>query len=97
MVGRSFICGFRAVWRGNLADSLTDRANLGIEKLRFFIRIARDLRFLDFRRYQHAVHRLDDTGRRIGAWRKVHQSQSVVTYRDEWFRKIREMQKITKG
>ena len=73
------------------------RANLGIEKLRFFIRIARDLRFLDFRRYQHAVHRLDDTGRRIGAWRKVHQSQSVVTYRDEWFRKIREMQKITKG
>ena len=49
------------------------RANLGIEKLRFFFRIARDLRFLDFRRYQHAVRRLDDTGRRIGAWRKTHQ------------------------
>jgi 23S rRNA-intervening sequence protein len=42
------------------------RANLGIEKLRFLIRIAADLRLLDQRRYEHAARTLDDTGRLIG-------------------------------
>ena len=48
------------------------RANMGVEKLRFFFRLARDLRFLDPRRYEHAARTLDETGRRIGAWRKAH-------------------------
>ena len=47
------------------------RANLGLEKLRFFFRLARDLRYLDPRRYEHAARSLDETGRKVGTWRKV--------------------------
>jgi hypothetical protein len=38
-------------------------ANLGIEKLRFLLRLAADLRLLDRRRYEHAARSLDETGR----------------------------------
>jgi hypothetical protein len=47
-------------------------ANLGVEKLRFFFRIAKDLRYLDLRRYEHAARTLDDIGRLIGGWRRAH-------------------------
>lgn len=50
-------------------------ANLGIEKLRFLCRLARDLRFLDRRRYEYAARCLDDTGRRIGSWLKAHRAR----------------------
>ena len=52
------------------------RANRGLEKLRFLFRLARDLRLLDPRRYEHAARSLDDTGRRVGAWRKAHHAQA---------------------
>ena len=55
-------------------DAPLARANLGIEKLRFLFRLAHDLRCLDSRRYEYAARSLDETGRRIGAWRKAHQS-----------------------
>ena len=48
------------------------RANLGIEKLRFLLRLAADLKLLDRRRYEHAVRTLDDTGRLVGGWMKTH-------------------------
>ena len=51
------------------------RANLGIEKLRFLLRLAHDLRYLDSRRYEHAARCLDETGRKIGAWSKVHHAK----------------------
>ena len=51
------------------------RANLGLEKLRFLFRLAHDLRYLDHRRYEHAARGLDETGRRIGAWRKTHHAR----------------------
>lgn len=47
-------------------------ANLGVEKLRFLFRLAQNLRYLDMRRYEHASRSLDETGRKIGAWRKTH-------------------------
>jgi hypothetical protein len=47
-------------------------ANLGIEKLRFLLRLAADLRLLDRRRYEHAARTLDETGRLIGGWMKAH-------------------------
>ena len=56
-------------------DSFLASANLGIEKLRFLFRLARDLRYLDSRRYEFAARSLDDTGRRVGAWRKTHRGQ----------------------
>ena len=52
-------------------------ANLGLEKLRFLLRLAHDLRFLDHRRYEHAARSIDDSGRRIGAWRKAHAAQGT--------------------
>jgi hypothetical protein len=48
------------------------RANLGIEKLRFLIRLAVDLKAMDKRRYEFAARSLDDIGRSIGAWIKAH-------------------------
>jgi hypothetical protein len=48
------------------------RANLGIEKLRFFFRLAVELHYLDRRRYQHAARTLDEIGRLIGGWVKAH-------------------------
>ena len=52
-------------------------ANLGLEKLRFLIRLARDLRCLDHRRYEFAARSIDDTGRRVGAWRKAHDARQA--------------------
>jgi hypothetical protein len=51
-------------------------ANLGIEKLRFLLRLAADLRLLDRRRYEHAARALDETGRLIGGWMKAHASSN---------------------
>jgi hypothetical protein len=52
--------------RGHLAQ-----ANLGLEKLRHFFRLAVDLRHLDARKYEHAARSLDDIGRLVGAWAKT--------------------------
>lgn len=47
------------------------RANLGLEKLRHFFRLAIELKFLDGRRYEHAARTLDEVGRLVGAWAKA--------------------------
>jgi hypothetical protein len=52
------------------------QANLGIEKLRFLLRLAADLRLLDRRRYEHAARTLDETGRLIGGWVKAHSAST---------------------
>ena len=59
-----------ATYTRDRADTLR-RGNLGIEKLRFLIRLAADLRLLDRRRYEHAARALDDTGRLVGGWMKA--------------------------
>jgi hypothetical protein len=43
-----------------------------LEKQRFLLRLAADLRLLDLRRYEHAARCLDETGRLIGGWIKAH-------------------------
>ena len=47
------------------------RANLGLEKLRFFFRLAVEMQYLDKHRYEHAARSLDETGRLIGGWAKA--------------------------
>jgi hypothetical protein len=47
------------------------RANLGVEKLRMLCRLAKDLRCLDLRRYEHCARCLDEIGRLVGGWIKV--------------------------
>jgi hypothetical protein len=56
--------------------SLLARANLGLEKLRFFFRLALDLRFLDMKRYEHAARSLDEIGRLVGGWLKADRAAS---------------------
>lgn len=51
--------------RGHLA-----RANLGLEKLRFSMRLAHEQRHLDARRYEHAARAIDEVGRLVGGWAK---------------------------
>ena len=48
------------------------QANLGLEKLRFLLRLAWELHYLNRRRYEHAARTIDEVGRRVGAWRKAH-------------------------
>lgn len=47
-------------------------ANLGLEKLRHFFRIAVELKHLDQRRYEYAARTIDEIGRLVGAWAKAH-------------------------
>ena len=53
-------------------------ANLGIERLRFLCRLAKDLRHLDMRRYTHAARALDETGRLIAD--RTYTSYSVFAH-----------------
>jgi hypothetical protein len=50
------------------------QANLGIEKLRFLLRFAAELRLIDRRRWEYAARALDETGRLIGGWMKAHRA-----------------------
>ena len=52
-------------------DRQLSEANLGLEKLRVLFRIAKDLRHLDARRYEHAARTLDEVGRMVGGWIKT--------------------------
>jgi 23S rRNA-intervening sequence protein len=52
--------------RGHLA-----RANLGLEKLRFFFRLAHEQGHLDARRYEHAARQVNEVGRLVGGWAKA--------------------------
>ena len=78
--------------RGRLAD-----ANLGLEKLRFLFRLARDLRILDYRRYEYAARSIDETGRRVGAWNKAHNAQEIGERRCAGARYARRNHRKTKA
>jgi len=45
-------------------------ASVEVEKLRVFVRVAKDLRFLDFGRYEALSVRIDTVGRMLGGWLK---------------------------
>lgn len=55
---------------------LLKRANLGLEKLRFWIRLTKDLKLLDFKRYEHAARCIDDIGRQVGGWLRSQRTPS---------------------
>lgn len=58
-------------------DSLLSDANLGLERLRFFMRLSCELRLIDTRRYEHAARSLDDIGRLVGGWVKAHRAHTA--------------------
>lgn len=51
--------------------AILNTTNLRLEKLRFMLRLARDLNHLDLRRYEYAAESLLEIGRLIGGWRKA--------------------------
>ncbi len=60
------------------------QANLGIEKLRFLLRLATDLKVLDRDRYEHAARTLDETGRQIGGWLKANSALNREAERSKY-------------
>jgi hypothetical protein len=59
-------------------EKLLADANLGLERLRFFMRLSFDLRLIDSRRYEHAARGLDDVGRLVGGWIKSGHSHETA-------------------
>ncbi|MGE0225640.1 MAG: diversity-generating retroelement protein Avd [Acetobacteraceae bacterium] len=52
-------------------DAMLVQANLGLERLRVFMRLSNELRLIDARRYEHAARSLDEVGRLVGGWIKA--------------------------
>ena len=57
-------------------QSLSD-ANLGLDRLRFFMRLSQELRLIDLRKYEHAAREIDGVGRLIGGWAKAHHAHAA--------------------
>jgi hypothetical protein len=55
------------------------RANVGIEKLRFFFLLAVDLHLLGRRHYEHSARGLDEIGHLIRHWAKAHATVNAKT------------------
>lgn len=53
-------------------------ANLALEKLRFGLRLAKDLKHLDFKRYEHGARAVDEVGRLVGGWLRVDESSRQI-------------------
>lgn len=58
---------------------LLRRANLGLEKLRFWMRMAKDLKLIDFKHYENAARGIDDVGRQVGGWLKSNRPAGTTT------------------
>lgn len=46
------------------------RASVELDKLRVFVRLARDLQFMDFNKYEAVSEHIDRAGRMLGGWIK---------------------------
>ena len=58
-------------------DRMLSDANLGLERLRFFMRLSNELRLIDNKRYEHAARSLDGVGRLVGGWTKAHRARAA--------------------
>jgi hypothetical protein len=52
-----------------------NRANLALEKLRFLVRICKDFRYLNIRRYEYLSGRINEVGKLVGGW--IHQQKGT--------------------
>ena len=65
-----------ATYTRNRARML-EAVNLKLDKLRFLFRLSCELQLLDWRRYKHAAHGIDEIGRLVGGWIKANRSQAA--------------------
>ncbi len=49
-------------------EEILREVNLALERLRFLFRLAKDLRYLDLKRYEFAAREIDEIGRLVGGW-----------------------------
>ena len=49
---------------------LLESCNLKLEQFRYLLRLSKDLRLLDLRRYEYSAGKTDEIGRQIGGWLK---------------------------
>ncbi len=59
----------QAIYTKDKASSL-NKANLKIEKLRYLIRITKDLKYMSIKRYEYVSKCLNEIGSEIGGWLK---------------------------
>jgi len=53
------------------SEPLLRRVNLALAKPRFLFRLARELHYLDERRYEFVARSVDEIGRLVGGWIKA--------------------------
>jgi hypothetical protein len=46
------------------------QANINIEKLRYLVRLSKDLQCLSLKEYEHAARKLQEIGKMVGGWEK---------------------------
>lgn len=51
-------------------EDLLQRANLRMELLRVYVRLACDRKFISLRQYEYLSERIDEAGRMVGGWIK---------------------------
>ncbi|MFZ4635148.1 MAG: diversity-generating retroelement protein Avd [Saprospiraceae bacterium] len=56
--------------RGEAKKASLQQANLQLEQMRYLIRLAKDLRCLDLRRYELIQSKINDIGAQVGGWLK---------------------------
>jgi hypothetical protein len=71
------MAGPEAIYRRDRRVHLA-RANLGLEKQRFFFSLAHEQRHLDTRRYEHAARAIDEVGRLIGGWAEASNARGAL-------------------
>lgn len=64
----------QAVYTKNKTAFLKE-ANLKIEKLRYLIRLSKDMKYLTIKKYEFASKSLNDIGSEIGGWLKYTQAR----------------------
>ena len=55
----------------------TSQFNRTLVKLHYLFRLAKDLHYLDLRRYEFAARALEEIGRMVGGWKKASHVQEA--------------------
>lgn len=53
------------------------RANVGIEKLRYLVRLSKDLHCINLKEYEYAARQLLEIGKMVGGWEKYSKERST--------------------
>ena len=58
-------------WLGQQRAGALARADVELTKLRFYLRLCRDMNLLKLNQYHHAAEMVAEIGRLLGGWRKT--------------------------